>query len=238
MRNNVHLYVAGHLVWKDSLRHGAPGVVSHYAQGMGAIREDAARTAIGQDEGNQRSGNRPVVLVIHLNRGFPRHALADIVDGSFSLENRNIQSRGRRSLSGSGRAGGKRIGGGLNRGHLNGLRNAGRDGSPRNARAPDFHGLARAARERRPPQFIPDRGVLIGQVEFAITRFQLAGRHEGGCAGRVGIECKRHAGTHAGHKHAGRAANFRGATLRGNGNAVWSGDFHLHDGLPYRGSDA
>ena len=70
-----------------------PGVVGGYAEAAGPIRKNAAGAAIRQGERNQHSGNRLVVLVIHLDHGFPRHALADVIDGPFSLEDRNAQCR-------------------------------------------------------------------------------------------------------------------------------------------------
>jgi hypothetical protein len=45
---------------------------------------------LGQEERNRHSGDWLVVLVIHLHHSFSRHALVDIVDRSFSLENRNV----------------------------------------------------------------------------------------------------------------------------------------------------
>jgi hypothetical protein len=81
------------LVWYHSPRYRAPGIVGHYGKAAAAIRESTAGAVFGQKECNRRSGDRLVVLVIHLDHGLSSHPLADIVDRSFSLENRNIQFR-------------------------------------------------------------------------------------------------------------------------------------------------
>jgi hypothetical protein len=57
---------------------------------VAAIRENTAGAVFGQEERNRNSGDRLVVLVIHLHHGFSRHALADVIDRSFSLENRDV----------------------------------------------------------------------------------------------------------------------------------------------------
>jgi hypothetical protein len=66
------------------------GVVGHYSKAVAAIRENTAGAVLGQEERNRHSGDWLVVLVIHLHHSFSRHALVDIVDRSFSLENRNV----------------------------------------------------------------------------------------------------------------------------------------------------
>jgi hypothetical protein len=90
-RSHAYLEGPGYIVWREPRSLGAAGLVRSNSRGSAAVGVRAAGAGIRQREYDDRTGYWTIVLVIHLNNAFARHALSDIVDGAVALNHNDSQ---------------------------------------------------------------------------------------------------------------------------------------------------
>ncbi len=90
-RGHMDLVLSLNVVGMEAVGHGAALAVGHHAQAVGAAGERTARALSGQGEDHRRSGDGLMVLILHLNDGLARGALADVVDRAVAFDDHDIQ---------------------------------------------------------------------------------------------------------------------------------------------------
>ena len=90
----MDLKFALHIIGAEPARYGLPLSVCHDRQGMGTVGKDAARSLIRKQKDHGRSGNRLVVLILHLDDWLTGRALLYIVDGAVAFHNDDIELAG------------------------------------------------------------------------------------------------------------------------------------------------